>query len=89
MVWRKAFTLIELLVVIGIIMLLLALVTPARERQRRGEGPGASAVRSSLRHSSRWTFSRRSCRSWASSESVAMGRASSRLRLIGSPVSSQ
>ncbi len=39
--------------------------------------------------SSRWTFSLRSCRSCASMESVAIGRASSRLSEIGSPVSSQ
>ncbi len=39
--------------------------------------------------SSRWVFSRLSWRSWASMESVAIGRASSRFRLIGSPVSSQ
>ncbi len=39
--------------------------------------------------SSRWTRSRRSCRSCASSVMVAIGRASRRLRLIGSPVISQ
>jgi adenine deaminase len=39
--------------------------------------------------SRRETRSRRSWRSWASIESVAMGRASSRFRLMGSPVSSQ
>ena len=40
-------------------------------------------------YSSRYTFSRRSCISWASRESVAMGRASRRAMPIGSPVSSQ
>lgn len=40
-------------------------------------------------YSSRYTFSRRSCISWASRESVAIGRASSRAIPIGSPVSSQ
>ena len=39
--------------------------------------------------SSRWTRSIRSCRSCASTESVAIGRASSRRSPIGSPVSSQ
>jgi hypothetical protein len=39
--------------------------------------------------SSRWTRSIRSWRSCASIDSVAIGRASSRLRPIGSPVSSQ
>ena len=41
------------------------------------------------RYSSRWTFSIFSWRSCASIESVAIGRASSRLMLIGSPGSSQ
>ena len=39
--------------------------------------------------SSRWTRSRRSCRSWASTDKVAIGRASRRRNEIGSPVSSQ
>jgi hypothetical protein len=39
--------------------------------------------------SSRWTRSLRSWRSWASSDSVAIGRASRRFSEIGSPVSSQ
>lgn len=39
--------------------------------------------------SSRYTRSRRSCRSCASTDKVAIGRASSRLIEIGSPVSSQ
>ena len=41
------------------------------------------------RQSSRWTRSLRSWRSWASNDSVAIGRASSRFSEIGSPVSSQ
>lgn len=41
------------------------------------------------RQSSRWTRSRRSCCSCASRPRVAMGRASSRAKPIGSPVSSQ
>ena len=41
------------------------------------------------RQSSRWTRSRRSCRSWASRLSVAIGLASSRAKPMGSPVSSQ
>ena len=49
------------------------------ERRRRG---GAA-------QSSRYTRSRRSWRSCASSDRVAIGRASRRRRLIGSPVSSQ
>ena len=55
-------------------------------RQREVTKPGLEA---SCPQSSRKTFSRRSWRSWASSDSVAMGRASRRFRPIGSPVSSQ
>ena len=55
-----------------------------RPSRSRGEGgpyqPGQS---------SRWTRSMRSWRSCASMERVAIGRASRRLRPIGSPVSSQ
>ena len=51
---------------------------PAHERRPPGR-----------RQSSRCTFSRRSCFSCASSVMVAIGRASSRFRLIGSPETSQ
>ena len=63
-----------------------------QDGQRRGIGVtvGADAGRAGHRvQSSRWVRSSRSWRSCASIESVAMGRASSRLMAIGSPVSSQ
>lgn len=55
--------------------------TPLGEKRRRTRPGGGQ--------SSRWIFSIRSCRSCASIDRVAMGRASSRFRPIGSPVSSQ
>ena len=67
-----------------------------RKRKTPDHRPGvtvhpARAPRKARRRdqSSRCTFSRRSCFSCASSVIVAMGRASSRFRLIGSPVISQ
>jgi hypothetical protein len=61
----------------------------AADHEGRPLAPGhrGSAVR--LDQSSRWTRSMRSCRSCASIDRVAMGRASSRRRPIGSSVSSQ
>ena len=62
-------------------------------RERRASMPARRSSRrlqvTSPLQSSRNTFSRRSWRSWASSDSVAMGRASRRFNPIGSPVSSQ
>ena len=57
--------------------------------RRVGVRVGSCNRRQPDRSSSRKTFSRRSWRSCASSESVAMGRASRRFNPIGSPVSSQ
>jgi hypothetical protein len=48
-----------------------------------------TAVSQRTDYSSRNTRSRRSCRSCASSDMVAIGRASNRRKPIGSPVSSQ
>ena len=59
---------------------------PAASRQREVTKPSWRLL---ALQSSRKTFSRRSWRSWASSESVAIGRASRRFSPIGSPVSSQ
>lgn len=57
--------------------------------RRRVLSPARTVGARRSRYSSRCTFSIRSWRSCASIESVAIGRASSRFRLIGSPVSSQ
>lgn len=56
-----------------------------RRAERRCPLSGASR----FAQSSRWTRSFRSCRSCASRERVAIGRASRRFREMGSPVSSQ
>ncbi len=55
--------------------------TGAPNPVRRPTGSGGQSMR--------WVRSMRSCRSWASRLSVAIGRASSRRRLMGSWVSSQ
>ena len=62
--------------------------SPRRSTSNRSE-PQAVRTERPPRHSSRYTRSRRSWRSCASIDKVAIGRASRRLMEIGSPVSSQ